>query len=113
MAVGVVAFSSTEANAQWRNQNNRQERWDDRNDRNRNELYRIARNNGFQDGQQLGRQDRRDRNRDNAMKSREYRQGTNGYYARLGNKDAYRNAYRQAFMEGYNAAYNRNGRDRY
>jgi len=47
------------------------------------------------------------------QKSREYRQATNGYYARLGDKNAYKDAYRQAFLQDYSSSVrNRNGRDR-
>ena len=130
MAVGLVAFSSTEANAQYRDRDDRRERRDDRRerredrqdrrddryDRNRNDLYRVARENGFRDGQAEAREDRRDRDRDNPQRSREYRNATNGYYARLGNKNTYKDAYRQAFLEGYNSVNNRNrrgNRDRY
>lgn len=118
MAVGLMAFSNTEASAQYRDRNDRQERRDDRdnrngnwNNRNGNDLYRIAQQNGLQDGRQAGREDRRDRDRrDSAQKTSEYRKATNGYYARLGNKNTYKNAYRQAFLQGYENAYNRNGR---
>ncbi len=128
MAVGLVAFTGTEANAQYRDQDDRQERRDDRQDRrddrqerrddrrddrydrNRNDLYRVARENGFRDGRVEAREDQRDRDRDNPQRAAEYRKATNGYYARLGNKNTYREAYRQAFLEGYNAVINRNNR---
>jgi len=121
MAVGLVAFSNVEANAQYQDRNNRQDRRedrqdrrndrddrnDDRNNRFRNDLYRVAQENGFRDGRVYGREDRRDRDRDNLQRSREYKKATNGYYSRLGSKNDYRNAYRQAFLEGYNVAVNR------
>ena len=133
MAFGVLAFTSTEANAQYRNNDDQQERRDDRqdrrndrdnrnddrydrndnrNDRNRNSLYRVARENGYRDGQAEARDDRRDRDRNNPQRSNEYRRATNGYNPRLGSRDAYRDAYRQAFLEGYNSVNNRNGRGR-
>lgn len=124
MAFGLIAFSSVEANAQYQNRDYNQDRRDnrdnrnddrdyrnnDRNDRYRNDLYRVARDNGFRDGQQEARQDRRDRDRNNPTKSNEYRKATNGYYSRLGNKNDYKNAYRQAFLQGYSSVNNRNGR---
>jgi hypothetical protein len=124
MAVGLVAFSSTEANAQYRDRDDRQDRRedrqerrddrrdrrDDRYDRNGSKLYQVAREQGFRDGQMEAREDRRDRDRNNPQNSREYRKATNGYYSGLGNKDTYRDAYRQAFIQGYNDARNRNGR---
>ncbi len=118
MAFGIMAFSSTEANAQYRNPNNQQDRRDnqqdrrdDRNDRNRNDLYSVARENGFRDGQNEAQNNRRDRNHNDAQKSNEYKKATHGYSSRLGSKNDYKNAYRQAFMEGYNSGNNRNGRD--
>ena len=117
MVLGLMAFSATEANALRRNRDNRQERRDDRdnqygdyNNRYSNPLYRVARENGFRDGQAEGRQDRRDRDRDNLYKSKEYKKATNGYYKALGNKNEYREAYRQAFVQGYNQTYNRRRR---
>lgn len=124
MAVGLVAFSGTEASAQYRDQDDRQERRedrqerredrqdrrDDRGDRNRNDLYRVARENGFRDGRAEAREDRRDRDRDNPQRAAEYRKATNGYYARLGNKNTYKEVYRQAFLQGYSSVNNRNNR---
>lgn len=126
MAVGLVAFSSVEANAQYQDRgynqdrnddrrdrrDDRNDRNDDRYDRNRNNIFRVARQNGFRDGQSEARDDRRDRDRNNPQKSNEYKRATNGYYSGLGNKNAYKNAYRQAFLEGYNSVNNRNGRGR-
>ena len=111
MAVGLVAFSGTEANAQYQDRNNRQDRQDNRqNDRYTNELYRAAHLNGFRDGIAKGREDRRDRDRDGAQRSSEYRKATNGYDRRLGNKNTYKQVYRDAFLQGYNQSYNRNNR---
>jgi hypothetical protein len=141
MAFGVLAFTSTEASAQYRNNDDQQERRDDRQDRrndrdnrdedrydrnddrdyrndnrydrNRNSLYRVARENGYRDGQAEARDDRRDRDRNNPQRSEEYRSATNGYNQRLGSRGVYKQAYRQAFLEGYNSVINRNGRGRY
>lgn len=110
MALGIAAFTATEANAQYQNRDYRQDRRDDRNDRNRNQLYQIAQREGMRDGQQAGREDRRDRDKYNPQKAKEYKKATNGYVSRFGNKDDYKRIYRQAFVQGYNQAYNRNGR---
>lgn len=147
MAFGIMAFTSTEASAQYQDRDYRQERRDDRqerrddrqdrrnerdnrnddrydrndnrdyrndnrSDRNLNSLYRVARENGFRDGQSEAREDRRDRDRNNPQRSEEYRSATNGYNPRLGSRGVYKQAYRQAFLEGYNSVINRNGRGR-
>lgn len=138
MMFGIMAFSTTEANAQWRDRDNdrderqddrdyRRDRRDDRDDRyesrNRrndrdgnnggyygnNNVYRVAQRQGYQDGLYRGRDDAQDRDRYNPEKSSEYRKATNGYDSRTGNKNAYKDAYRQAFISGYNQGYNRNG----
>lgn len=124
MMFGIMAFSSTEANAQYRNRDDQNDRRDDRNDRrdrrddrygnnggyNGTNIYREAQRQGFQDGVSRGRDDRQDRDRYNPQKSSEYKRATNGYDSRYGNKNEYKNAYRQAFINGYNQGYNRNGR---
>lgn len=112
LAFGFMILTAASASAQYYPQNNqRQDRRDDRNDRNRNnDLYRVARENGYRDGQNEARRDRRDRDRNNPQKANEYKKATNGYYSRLGNKNAYKDAYRQAFLEGYNSVGNRRGR---
>lgn len=116
MAAGLVAFTATDANAQYRDRDYRQDRRDDRRDRRNdrydrysNSLYRTAQQQGFRDGMMRGRDDRRDRDRFNPQKASEYKKGTNGYYNRLGNKNEYKNTYRQAFLQGYNAGYNGRG----
>lgn len=130
MMFGIMAFSTTEANAQWRDRDDdryerdddrdyrrdrrdrrddRYERRDRRNDRYGNNIHRIAQRQGYQDGIYRGRDDAQDRDRYNPEKSSEYRKATNGYDSRMGNKNAYKDAYRQAFISGYNQGYNRNG----
>lgn len=117
MALGLIAFSAAEGHAQYRdrdyNQDRRDDRRDDRYDRNgnsRREMYRVAQQNGFRDGQAQGRDDRRDRDRYNPQKAKDYKRATNGYDSRWRDKDDYKRAYRQAFIEGYNQSYNRGGR---
>lgn len=119
MLLGIVAFSSVEANAQYRNRDDRRddryERRDDRrNDRYgnsnggyyTNNIYRVAQQNGYRDGLRQGREDRRDRDRYNPQKARDYKNAMNGYNSRFGSKNDYKTAYRQAFINGYNQGYN-------
>ena len=131
MAFGIMAFSSTETSAQNRDQRTQEDRQDDRDyrnndrdrrnddndrrnddryDRNRNDVYRVARQNGFHDGQDVARSFRNDRDRNYPERTREYKRATNGYYSSLGNKNAYKDAYRQAFLEGYKTALYQNNR---
>jgi hypothetical protein len=114
MAAGLMVFSSTEAYAQYQDRDYRQDRrddranrQDDRNGRYTNQLYQTAHLNGFRDGLARGRADRRDRERENAQRSREYKRATNGYDRRLGNKNTYKQVYREAFLQGYKQAYTR------
>lgn len=111
LMLGIMTLSSVEANAQWRDRDDRNDRRDDRrdrnNDRNGNGLYSKARQQGYQDGMSAGEGHGRDRQRYNAEKSSYYKKGTNGYESWMRDKDAYKNAYRQAFTQGYSEGYRR------
>lgn len=111
-----MAFSSIEANAQWRDR--RDDQWG-RNGGifgrifgggNNNNLHNIARERGYQDGRDVGMEQSRDGRRYDPNSSSRYRNATNGYEGWMRNREAYRNAYRRAFEQGYQDGYGRNGR---
>lgn len=77
-----------------------------------NNVYRIAQQNGYNDGLRKGEEDARERH-NNPTGTSEYKHATNGYSSSYGNKDAYKQAYRQAFLQGFDegqARYYNNGR---
>ena len=81
---------------------------------NGNDIYRIAQQNGYNDGLRKGAEDAREGHNNPAGTSL-YKNADNGYDRSMGNKEAYRQAYRQAFLQGFaegqrNSGYYRNGR---
>ena len=60
---------------------------------------------GYRDGLDKGREDRRDRDRDDPVRHGRYRSADHGYQRRYGPRDVYRGVYRQGFLAGYEEAY--------
>ncbi len=84
--------------------------WNDRDGRNdRDQLYRVAQENGYRDGLRQGQDDRNRNRRSDYQNSSEFRDASRGYRSEYGNRDAYRNAYREGFRRGYDEGY-RNSR---
>lgn len=125
LALGIISFSSVEANAQWRDRNGRDDRYDRRDNRrndrwgrnnggyggyNNNGIFNRARQQGYQDGLDVGMEQSRDNRRFDPGSSSRYRNATNGYESWMRDRDAYRNAYRRAFEQGYSEGYRRYGR---
>lgn len=117
MTLAIVAFSSVEAKAQWGGRDDG--RWG----RNgggilgaifggggNNNMRSIARERGYRDGQDVGREQSRDGRRYDPSSSSRYRNATNGYEGWMRNREAYRNAYRRTFEQGYRDGYGRYGR---
>lgn len=106
--------------------NRRDDRWNDRDGRNwpgrrdddnygnnaRQELYRIAQQNGYRDGVRRGQEDRNRNRRSDFDNHREYREAINGYRNEYGARAYYQQAYREGFRSGYDDGYRRvnNGR---
>jgi len=65
--------------------------------------------NGFRDGLEQGREDARDGDRFDPVRSSRYRSGDHDYNGRYGSRDDYRREYRAAFQQGYEQGY-RGGR---
>ena len=65
---------------------------------------------GYRDGYDAGREDARDRNSFDPIRSRRYRSGDHDYDRRYGSKDDYTRIYRDAFQRGYDQGYRENRR---
>lgn len=78
----------------------------------RNDVYRIAQENGYRDGVRQGQDDANRRRRYDYNDDSRYRDASSGYRSEYGNRDAYRNAYREGFRRGYDEGYRRYGNNR-
>ena len=67
--------------------------------------YSPGAQNGYRDGLEVGRNDARDRNRFDPVRSKRYRDGDHDYDNRYGSRDAYKQDYRSAFQQGYEDGY--------
>jgi hypothetical protein len=94
----------------WRNRDRDRDGRNDRNDRNdgrydRNELYRVAQQNGYREGYRQGQDDANRRRGSNFENDSRYRDALSGYRSEYGNRDDYRRAYREGFRQGYEEGY--------
>jgi hypothetical protein len=64
-----------------------------------------ATQNGYRDGYAQGRNDARDGDRFDAIRSARYRSGDHDYNNRYGPREAYKRDYRAAFQQGYSQGY--------
>ena len=76
--------------------------------RNRDDIERIAENNGYREGLRAGSVDRARGDRFNYRDEDAYRDATSGYRNVYGDINFYRNNYREAFRRGYEDGYRRN-----
>src|SRR5215831_12440069 len=106
LLVGIGAASGT-ANAQYRNPYDQGRRGGYGRD-----IYRIAEQQGFRDGQWEGSNRARDRKSYDPYGTRSYKKATDGYNSYMGDKRAYQDAYRQAYLRGYNEGYRQYDRGR-
>jgi flagellar biosynthesis/type III secretory pathway protein FliH len=114
LMIGFLVISVTSTQAQWRDRDR------DDNDRYsrdyRDNAMKMARERGYRDGFNEGRDDARDGDRYRPQASNYWERGTDGYDNRWGNgnRNSYRQVYRSAYMQGYRAGYyqrnNRNNR---
>jgi hypothetical protein len=93
----------------WRNRDrDRDGNWRDR-DRDgrydRNELYRVAQQNGYREGYRQGQDDAYRRRGFNVENDSRYRDALSGYRSEYGNRDDYRRAFREGFRQGYEEGY--------
>jgi hypothetical protein len=81
-----------------------------------NDIYRVARDQGYRDGVDHGAEHAREGKRYDPESTRHYKDGDEGYRRENGNKDAYKQAYRESFKRGYDVGFrqysrgNNNGR---
>ena len=113
---GLMAATGSAANAQSRDREDRYDRtnnwqWNQRGDwqRRRNEIIRVAQQNGYRDGLSEGRSDRFSHRRYNFSDSIQFRNAMSGYRWEFGDRELYRSTYRDAFRRGYEEAYQRGG----
>ena len=64
-----------------------------------------ARQNGYRDGVEAGRNDARSRDRFDPVRAKRYRDGDHDYDNRYGSRDDYKREYRAAFEQGYREGY--------
>ena len=71
-------------------------------------VYRSpAADNGYRDGFEAGRDDARDGDRYDPVRTSRYRSGDHNYDGRYGSRDVYKRDYRAAFEQGYREGYGR------
>ena len=75
----------------------------------RNDIYRVAEDQGYRDGIDHGAEHAREGKRYDPQSARHYKDGDNGYRSGYGNKDQYRQVYRESFLRGYDEGYRRSG----
>jgi hypothetical protein len=71
----------------------------------RQDMYRIAQQNGYQDGLRSGQEDRRYNRRSDYRGANEYRNAANGYRREYGDRNLYQQTYRDSFRRGYEEGY--------
>ena len=78
----------------------------------RNNMYRIAQQNGYNDGLRSGQSERYSRRGSDYQNDDRYRDALSGYRSEFGNRDQYRQAYREGYRRGYEEGYRQNNRGR-
>ena len=112
---GIIAVASSSAQAQYPYGNDRDrrerrdDRWDRRNDRNRNRNYgyETARQQGYSYGMNVGAADAQRRQSYNPQRSKYWKNATEGYNSSYGSKGQYKQVFRDAFEQGYRDGYQR------
>ena len=99
---GVAMIGGSTASAQW---GRRVDDW--RRDRNYNNGYQVARQQGYSYGMNAGAADAQRNRRFDPERSSIYKKGTDGYTSSYGNKGQYKQVFRDAFLQGYREGYQR------
>jgi hypothetical protein len=107
--VGLMLAGSSTASAQFRNPQYRNNDEYSRGTVRRNEIVRIAQQNGYRDGFSHGRADRVRHRGFSFADSMQYRTALSGYRWGFGDRDFYRQVYREAYRRGYQEAFRRGG----
>lgn len=114
MALGITLSASTSAQAQWRDYDNRNDRYGQYNDdrvrwdsqRTKQYAFLLGYHNAYTEGKEA--YERRSGADYNDMPG--YRQGTNGWLAWMGHQDSYKDAYRKGYEVGFKDGQQRRGR---
>lgn len=134
VVLGVATFGSSTTQAQYPDyRRDRDYRRDDRNRRDNDDRYRrddddryrrddrygrnggygydyqIAREQGYRNGLATGAADAQRGQSYNPQRSHFWRNGTDGYNSRYGNRGQYKQIFRDAFVQGYREGYQRYG----
>jgi hypothetical protein len=86
--------------------------YDDSDYNDRQNIERLAFQNGYDEGLEHGRRDLREGRQYSIARHDEFRDGDEGYRRSYGDRELYRRLFRQGFERGYADAYRR-GPDRY
>lgn len=114
---GIVTVASSSAQAQWQQRDRRDDRYERRDDRNRNRGYgnygyENARQQGYSYGLNVGSGDAQRGQSYNPQRSRYWKNATEGYNSSYGNKGQYKQVFRDAFEQGYREGFQRYGGNR-
>ena len=73
----------------------------------RNDIYRVAQQNGYSEGFKAGQNDQARRRNYDYTDTNEFRNGMRGYRSEYGDRNLYRQAFQQGFQRGYDDGYRR------
>ena len=116
MVAGITigTAQAQERNYDYHGGNGNQGVWSRDHNEGRWDIYAIARQNGYRDGNRHGEQDRQRRLGFDYQHSSQYRIGLSGYRLGFGSRDryraAYREGYRRGYIEGFRRVFNNGGR---
>jgi hypothetical protein len=112
--ITIATAQAQERNYDYHGRSGDQGTWSRERNDGRWDIYAIARQNGYRDGNRHGEEDRVLRRGFNYQHSSQYRIGLGGYRWGFGNRDRYRDAYREGYRrgyaEGFRRGYNNRGR---
>jgi len=91
----------------YRRNDRRSDRYDDR--YGNNNSYQIAREQGYRNGLSTGAADAQRGQSYNPQRSHFWKNGSDGYDSRYGNRGQMKQVFRDAFVQGYNEGYQRYG----
>jgi len=120
LIIGFATIASTSVQAQYRDRDYRDDRYRrdrdyrddryrrDRDDRfRRNNVYEVARQQGYSYGMNVGAADAQRGQSYDPQRSRYWRNATEGYSSSYGNKGQYKQVFRDAFEQGYREGFQR------
>jgi hypothetical protein len=103
----LVTVASSTAQAQYPYDRYRNDRNRDWNNRNRQNGFQVARQQGYSYGLNVGAADAQRGQGYNPQRSRYYRNADQGFSSYYGNRGQYRQVFRDAFIQGYREGFQR------